>query len=129
MVLFESLKAPSVELMERAMPTISTAHNQDWRTKNILFLQGNHPSDDEAYVKRMQAIKRPHKIIKGGLFKEGAYSPLLKCLSRIEDQELRKDIHSSICGAHIGSRALLGVQLRILLVEGSFRCSRVGAKT
>jgi ribonuclease HI len=31
-VFFETLKAPSVELMERAMLTISHVHSEDWRT-------------------------------------------------------------------------------------------------
>jgi hypothetical protein len=33
---------------------------------------------------------------------------LLKCLSRAEGQELMKEIHAGLCGAHIGSRPLLG---------------------
>jgi hypothetical protein len=45
-------------------------------------------------------------IIEGELFKQGVCSPLLKCLSRAEGQELMKEIHSRICGAHIGSRPL-----------------------
>jgi ribonuclease HI len=37
-VLFETLKVPSIELMERAMLTISPVHNEDWRTE-IVFLR------------------------------------------------------------------------------------------
>jgi hypothetical protein len=106
-VFFETLKAPSVELMERAMLTISPVHSEDWRTEIVSFLQGNYPSDDEAYIKRMQARTRPYMIIEGELFKQGVCSPLLKCLSRAEGQELMKDIHVGICIAHIGSRPLL----------------------
>jgi hypothetical protein len=39
-------------------------------------------------------------------------SPLLKCLSRAEGQELMKEIHSGIRGAYIGSRSLLGKVFR-----------------
>jgi hypothetical protein len=46
-------------------------------------------------------------VIEGELFKQGVCSPLLKCLSRAKGQELMKEIHSGICGAHIGSRLLL----------------------
>jgi hypothetical protein len=106
-VFFETLKAPSVKLMERAVLTISPVHNEDWRTEIVSFLQGNYPSDDEAYIKRMQARIRPYKIIEGELFKQGVCSPLLKCLSRAKDQELMKEIHTGICGAHIKSRPLL----------------------
>jgi hypothetical protein len=107
-VFFETLKAPSVELMERAVLTISHVHSEDWRTEIVSFLQGNYPLDDEAYIKMMQARTRPYMIIEGELFKQHVCSPLLKCLSRAKGQELMKEIHVGICGAHIGSRPLLG---------------------
>jgi hypothetical protein len=36
-VFFEILKAPSVDLIERVVLTISPTHNEDWRTKIIYF--------------------------------------------------------------------------------------------
>jgi ribonuclease HI len=107
-VFFETIKAPSVELMERAVLTISPVHSEDWRTEIVSFLQGNCFSDDEAYNKRMEARTRSYVIIEGELYKRGVCSPLLKCLSRTEGQELMKEIHAGLCGAHIGSRPLLG---------------------
>jgi hypothetical protein len=61
-VFFETIKAPSVELMERAMLAISPVHSEDWRTQIISFLQGNCLSDDEVYNKRMEARTRPYII-------------------------------------------------------------------
>jgi hypothetical protein len=55
-VFFETLKASSVELMERAVLTISPMHSEDWRPEIVSFLQGNYPSDDEVYIKRMHAV-------------------------------------------------------------------------
>jgi hypothetical protein len=83
-VFFEIRKAPSGELMERAIQTISTSHNKDWRTKIITFIQGNYPGDDEVYIKRMHARTRPYKVIVEELFKEGACLLLIKCISRDE---------------------------------------------
>jgi hypothetical protein len=111
-VFFKIIKALSVELMERVMLTISPVHNEEWRTEIVSFLQGNYPSDDEVYIKRMQAKTRPHMIIEGELYKQGVCSPLLKCLSRAEGQELMKEIHAGVCGVHIGSRPLLGKVFR-----------------
>jgi hypothetical protein len=62
-VFFETIKAPSVELMERAMLTISPVHSEDWRTEIVSFLQGNYLSDDEVYNKRMKARTRPYVIV------------------------------------------------------------------
>jgi ribonuclease HI len=106
-VFFETIKAPSVELMERAVLAISPVHSEDWRTEIVSFLQGNCISDDEAYNKRMEARTRPYVIIEGELYKHGVCSPLLKCLSRAEGIELMKEIHAGLCGSHIGSRPLL----------------------
>jgi hypothetical protein len=50
---FETIKALSVELMERAVLTISPVHSEDWKTEIVSFLQGNCLSDDEVYNKRM----------------------------------------------------------------------------
>jgi hypothetical protein len=106
-VFFETIRAPSVELLERAVLNISPVHSEDWRTEIISFLQGNCLSDDEAYNKRMEARARPYVIIEGELYKHGVCSPLLKCLSRAEGIELMKEIHAGLCGSHIGSRPLL----------------------
>jgi ribonuclease HI len=111
-VFFETIRAPSVELMERAVLAISLVHNEDWRTEIISFLQGNCLSDDEAYNKRMEARTRLYVIIEGKLYKHGVCSPLLKCLSRAEGIELMKEIHAGLCGSHIGSRPLLGKVFR-----------------
>jgi hypothetical protein len=111
-VFFETIKTPSIELMERAVLTISHVHSEDWRTEIISFLQGNCLSNDEVYKKRMQARTRPYVIIEGELYKHGVCSPLLKCLSRNEGHELMKEIHAGLCGAHIGSMPLLGKVFR-----------------
>jgi ribonuclease HI len=83
-VFFKTIKAPSVELMDRAVLTISPVHSEDWRTEIVSFLQGNYPSNDEVYIKRMKARTRPYMIIEGELYKQEVCYPLLKCLSRTE---------------------------------------------
>jgi hypothetical protein len=111
-VFFETIKAHSVELMERAVLTISLVHSEDWRTDIVSFLQSNCLSDDEVYNKRMEVRARPYVIIEGELYKQGVRSPLLKCLSKTEDQELMEEIHAGLRGAHIESRPLLGKVFR-----------------
>ena len=67
-VFFEAIKAPSVELMERAVLTNSPVHIEDWRTEFVSFLQGYCLSDDEVYNKRMEVRTRPYVIIEGELY-------------------------------------------------------------
>jgi ribonuclease HI len=64
-VFFETIKTPSVELMERAVFAILPVHNEDWRTEIVSFLQGNCLLDDEVYYKRMEARARPYVITEG----------------------------------------------------------------
>jgi ribonuclease HI len=109
-VFFETIKAPSIELMERAVLIISPV--QIGGLKLYLSSQGNCLLDDEAYNKRMEARTRSYVIIEGELYKHGVCSPLLKCLSRTEGIELMKEIHAGLCGSHIGSRPLLGKVFR-----------------
>jgi hypothetical protein len=106
-VFFETIKAPLVELLERAVLATSPMHSEDWRTEIISFLQGNCLSDDDVYNKRMETRTRPYVIIEAELYKHGVCSSLLKCLSRTEGIELMKEIHAGLCGSHIGSRPLL----------------------
>jgi hypothetical protein len=47
-------------------------------------------------------------MIEGDLYRQGVCSPLLKCISRDEGQELIREIYSGICGSHLGPQALLG---------------------
>jgi hypothetical protein len=101
-VFFETIKVPSVELMERAVLAISLVHSEDCGTEIISFLQGNCLSDDEAYNKRMEARTRPYVIIEGELYKHGVCSPLLKCLSRAEGIELMKEIHQDCVDLILG---------------------------
>jgi hypothetical protein len=66
-----------------------------------LYLSFKCLSDNEVYNKRMEARTRPYVIIEGELYKYGVCSPLLKCLSRTEGQELMKEIHAGLCGSHL----------------------------
>jgi hypothetical protein len=62
-VFFETIKAPSMELLERAALNISPVYSEDWRTEIISYLQGNFLSDDETYNKRIEARARPYVMI------------------------------------------------------------------
>jgi hypothetical protein len=54
----------------------------------------------------MTARARSYIMIDGTLYKKGVVQPLLKCISQNKGRELLQEIHSGICGSHIGPRAL-----------------------
>jgi hypothetical protein len=60
----------------------------------------------------MIARVRSYTMIKGTLYKKGVVQPLLKCILQNEGKELLHEIHSGICGSHIGPRALSAKAIR-----------------
>jgi len=64
-VFFEILKAPSVELQERAVLSISPVQSDDWRSEVIAFLSNNYSDEDEAWVTKMAQRIRQYKLISG----------------------------------------------------------------
>ena len=112
-VFFEVLKAPSFELHERAVLSISPVNSEDWRTEIIAYLSNSYQNDDEVWLTRISQRARQYKLIDGELYKEGVCAPLLKCVVREEGKQLIRSIHAGMCGAHIGARALLGKTYRM----------------
>ena len=49
---------------------------------------------------------------KGSLYKQGFFTPFLKCISGEDTKYVLREIHEGICGNHIGARALAGKVLR-----------------
>jgi hypothetical protein len=68
--------------------------------------------EDEARTTRMTARARSYMMIDGILYKKGVVQPLLRCILQSEGRELLQEIHSGICGSHIGLRALSAKAIR-----------------
>ena len=111
-VFFEVLKAPSVELQERAVLSISPVSSDDWRSEIIAYLKGQVDQNDEAWAVRMAQRAKNYMMIDEDLYRRGILKPLLRCVSQQEGIELMKEIHGGMCGAHMAPRALLGKTLR-----------------
>jgi len=79
---------------------------EDWRQAIVDSLNGKTTMEDEAITRRMEARGRNYTIIDETLYKRGVVQPLLKCISQTKGRELLQEIHSEVCGSHIGPRAL-----------------------
>jgi hypothetical protein len=60
----------------------------------------------------MATRARSYAIVEGQLYKKGVVHPLLGCISQAEGKALLAEIHSGICGSHIGPRALSSKAIR-----------------
>jgi len=109
---YQTIEAPATESLPKAFRSVLLTEGEDWRQAIADSLNGKATIDDEALTKRMEARARNYTIIDGNLYKKGVVQPLLRCISQTEGRELLQEIHSGMCGSHIGPRALSAKALR-----------------
>nr|AAK52140.1 retrotransposon protein, putative, Ty3-gypsy sub-class [Oryza sativa Japonica Group] len=61
---------------------------------------------DEAEAKRLQFRATKYKMVSGQLYRSGILQPLLRCISFAEGEEMAKEIHQGLCGAHQAARTV-----------------------
>jgi hypothetical protein len=72
----------------------------------MAYLRHHYEPDNNTELTRMQQRAKAYQVIGDELYKTSVTGLLLRCLSRDEGKELLAQTHSSVCGGHIGSRAL-----------------------
>ncbi|XP_052114097.1 uncharacterized protein LOC127745436 [Arachis duranensis] len=103
-----TLKKPSIE----SLCIMSITHTDDWR---IPYLEYINTSIILRYETNPQNFKRKASLfttVAGELYRRGFSHPLLKCLSKNEANKVMNKIHESVCGNHIGGRALAAKIIR-----------------
>jgi hypothetical protein len=78
----------------------------DWRDEIMAYLRGHYEPQDELEEQRLKQRTRGYTVVDGELYKSGVTEPWLRCITSEKGLELLKKIHSGLCGAHIGMRAL-----------------------
>jgi hypothetical protein len=78
----------------------------DWRTPFVKYLETGWLPDDEAEAKRLQIRATKYKLVSGQLYRSGMLQPLLRCISFAEGEEMAKEIHQGLCGAHQAARTV-----------------------
>jgi hypothetical protein len=109
---FETLKHGSIDSDEASVKFANAITSEDWRAIIMAFLQGHFIPEDGKVEKRMALQARNYTIINEDLYRRGVCAPLLKCVSKGEDQWLLNEIHSGLCSSHICIRALVGKAFR-----------------
>ena len=106
------LQAPATQVTAKAFKSVLVTEFEDWRQLIIDCLNNIHHKEDEANTARMIARARSYALINGTLYKKGVVQPLLKCIPQSEGKNLLQEIHSGICGSHIGLRTLSAKAIR-----------------
>lgn len=78
----------------------------------MAYLRGHFYPADKTDEKRMSQCARGYVIPEGELYKSGVTAPSLRCISLEQGKELLKEIHSGLCGSHIGVRPLVAKAFR-----------------
>ena len=103
---YQVLRALATHITSKAFKTVLVTKFEDWRQLIIDCLNNVHHTEDEVSIARMTARARSYTLIDGILYKKGVVQPLLKCIPQSEGKNLLQEIHSGLCGSHIGPRAL-----------------------
>ena len=68
--------------------------------------------DDPKEASKLRTRSVRFTIYKGSLYKQGFFTPILKCIAGKDADYILREVHESVCGNHIGARALAGKALR-----------------
>jgi hypothetical protein len=85
---------------------INIIKGEDWRAPIMAYLRHYYEPDNKNELTRLQQRARDYQIVRNGLYKISVLGPLLRCVSKIEGQEILQEVHVGICGGHIDARAL-----------------------
>nr|AAT47106.1 putative polyprotein [Oryza sativa Japonica Group] len=109
-IFFEVLHAPSVSMDSSEVMAIDQEKlgedPYDWRTPFVKHLETGWLPVDEAKAKRLQLRATKYKMVSGQLYRSGVLQPLLCCISFAEGEEMAKEIHQGLCGAHQAARTV-----------------------
>ena len=68
--------------------------------------------DDPKEASKLRTRSSRFTIYKGSLYKQGFFTPILKCIAGKDTDYVLREIHEGVCGNHIRARTLVGKALR-----------------
>ena len=94
----------------------------------MAYLRAHYEPSDKAEEKRLSQRARGYVISQGELYKSGVVTPWLTCIPVAQGVKLLNEIHSGICGSHIGIRPLAAKPFRqgFFLAISTKRCRKSG---
>ena len=106
----EHLAEPSIDLTD--VEVFPLKSEPSWMDPIWDYLiEGLLPSDpkEAAKLRTRSARFTNHR---GSLYKQGFFTPILKCIAGKDTDYVLKEVHEGVCGNHIKARALAGKVLR-----------------
>src|SRR4051812_25106272 len=88
------------------------AIEETWTQSYLRYLINRELPDDPTNVRRISRRSKAFTIINGELYKRSISGVLQRCVTMGDGKTILQDIHQSICGHHVGNRALVAKALR-----------------
>ena len=106
----EYLVEPSIDLCDVEITPVES--EPSWMEPIWDYIiDGRLPDNPKEAAKiRMRSARFTNH--KGSLYKRGFFTPILKCIAGKNTKYVLREVHESVCGNHIGARALAGKVLR-----------------
>jgi hypothetical protein len=111
-VFFQVLEDASVKIVLPEPRAINIIEGEDWRALIMAYLHQYYEPDSKNEQTRMQQRAKDYQIVSNELYRTSMSDPLLRCISKIEDQNILQEVHVGICGGHIGAHALIASVLQ-----------------
>ena len=106
----EHLSKPFVDLnSEEVSPVMSEL---SWMDPIWDYLIEGLLLNDPKEASKLRSKSARFTIHRGALYKQGFFTPILKCIAGGDVDYVLREVHEGVCGNHIGARALAGKVLR-----------------
>ena len=106
----EYMAEPSIDPYS---PTIASVESTpSWMDPIWNYIIDGSLPDDPKEAAKIRARSARFTNHKGSLYKQGFFTPFLKCISGEDTRYVLREVHEGVCGNHIGARALAGKVLR-----------------
>jgi hypothetical protein len=79
-----------------------------WITEIRTYLKDNILPDDSAFADRIARLAKRYRLVEEDLYRRGANSILMQCITWKEGYELLAEVHGGECGNHTSSCTLVG---------------------
>ncbi|XP_020689428.2 uncharacterized protein LOC110104595, partial [Dendrobium catenatum] len=107
----EEIHFPSIQ-GSWVLQSIDESKEVSWIDPILALLQEGSLPEDPVMAVRLRRQAANFTIINGELYKRSFTGPYLKCLPPSEANYALREVHSDICGEHLGGRALAQKVLR-----------------
>ncbi|CAN1215297.1 Gag-Pol polyprotein [Linum perenne] len=92
--------------MKQCFHIINGIEKSDWRTPIIQYLDNDTVPSDPLEVTKLRRKAGRCTIIGGELYRKSAMGPYLRCLGEEDAAWALDEVHSGVCGTHLGTRSL-----------------------